>query len=110
MHMEDFMLIALIPYFLYTYLKLKKALQMLQQNFYNESNRYLKWSIKYKYKSYITIDLIAILIIFILFIKNNYISYIAFFIIYAVILFVKYHENKNEQIKKPLVFTFRIKR
>ena len=32
--------------FLYLYLRLKRNIHMLQQNFYNENNRYLKWGIK----------------------------------------------------------------
>ena len=34
---------ALLAMFLYTCFDLKKAFHMLQQNWYNDGNRYLKW-------------------------------------------------------------------
>ena len=105
------LLISLFFYFLYDLSKTKTALQMLQQSFYNESNRYLKWTLKNVYKSYITFDLIALVLILIaLFIQNNVVSYSVFIIIYAIIFAVERNKKKQEQVKKPLKITFRIKR
>lgn len=103
--------VSLLVYFLYDFSKVKTALQMLQQNFYNESNRYLKWTVRNVYRSYITFDLISLLLFLIpLFTKNQNIYTVVFFIIYSLILIVHYKSKKNEQVKKPLVITFRIKR
>lgn len=104
-------LISLLLYFLYDFSKVKTALQMLQQNFYNESNRYLKWTIKNVYKSYITFDLVSLLLIIIVFLfKNMMVCYISFLIIYSIIYYLNYKNKKTEQVKKPLKITFRIKR
>ena len=103
------MILFFIPYFLYTYLKITNGLHMLQQNFYNEGNRYLKWINKNIYKSLITIDLITLLLPFTLLINKN-IAYITAFIIYTLIFIIKYIEKGKTQVKIKLVYTFRIKR
>ena len=103
------MILFFIPYFLYTYLKIINGLHMLQQNFYNEGNRYLKWINKNIYKSLITIDLITLLLPFILLINKN-IAYIIAFITYTIIFIIKYIEKRKTQVKIKLVYTFRIKR
>ena len=103
------MILFFIPYFLYTYLKIINGLHMLQQNFYNEGNRYLKWINNNIYKSLITIDLITLILPFIMLINKN-IAYITAFIIYTIIFIIKYIEKSKTQIKIKLVYTFRIKR
>ena len=46
----DILLVFFIITFLYAYTyKTKRALHMLQQNLYNENNRYVKWLIKNKF-------------------------------------------------------------
>ena len=105
------LLISLFFYFLYDISKVKTALQMLQQNFYNESNRYVRWTFKNIYKSYITFDLLALILIIIpLFIKNNAFCYSIFLILYFIIFAINHNQKKKEQVKKPLKVTFRIKR
>ena len=103
------LIIFLIPYFLYTYIKILHGMHMLQQNFYNESNRYVKWIFKNKYRSLITIDLLAIGIPFI-FLKNVIIGFIVAIVFYTIIFIIKYNEKKKEQVKKGLVYTSRVKR
>ena len=103
------MILFFIPYFLYTYLKIINGMHMLQQNFYNEANRYLKWINRNIYKSIITIDLITLLLPFFLLINKN-IAYIITFIIYTIIFIIKYIEKNKTQVKIKLVYTFRIKR
>ena len=103
------MILFFIPYFLYTYLKIINGMHMLQQNFYNEGNRYLKWINKNIYKSLITIDLITLILPFVLLINKN-ITYITAFIIYTIIFIIKYIEKRKIQVKIELVYTFRIKR
>ena len=41
--MKWYFLLALIPYFYYLMFKSRKAMHMLQQNWYNDGNRYIKW-------------------------------------------------------------------
>ena len=103
------LIIFLIPYFLYTYIKILHGMHMLQQNFYNESNRYVKWIFKNKYRSLITIDLLFIFLPLTFLINSTVgfiISTIAYFIVYA----IKHDEKKKEQVKIGLKYTSRIKR
>ncbi len=82
---------------------------MLQQNFYNEGNRYLKWINKNIYKSLITIDLVTLLLPFLILISKN-IAYITAFIVYTILFIIKYTQKRKTQVKIKFVYTFRIKR
>ena len=104
------MYLLLIPYFLYTYLKIIHGMHMLQQNFYNEGNRYLNWIKKNKTKTILTPDLLGILLIILPIFKKNILIYISFFISYLILFIYRYNLKKKEQVKKPLIYTFRIKR
>lgn len=104
------MYILLIPYFLYIYLKIIHGMQMLQQNFYNEGNRYLNWIIKNKYKTIITPDLFGLFLIILPLFNNNLLIFIILFIFYLILFFYRYNLKRNDQVKLPLVYTFRIKR
>ena len=66
------MYLLLIPYFLYTYLKIIHGMHMLQQNFYNEGNRYLNWIKKNKTKTILTPDLLCLLLIILPIFKKIY--------------------------------------
>jgi len=89
-----------------------KSLHMLQQNLYNENNRYLKW-IKNNIKtSFINLDLLAMIILIISTIIKEY-DYILLLIALAIYIVDGYRilkVIKDEQVKKPLVITARIKR
>ena len=78
------MYILLLPYFLYTYLKILHGMHMLQQNFYNEDNRYLHWILKNLNKSLITPDLFGLFLIILPIFKNDLIIYIGLFIFYSI--------------------------
>ena len=41
-------IISLLVLFIYTFFKTKKSFHMLQQNWYNEGLRYIKWMVKNK--------------------------------------------------------------
>ena len=96
-------------------IKSKKTLHMLQQNLYNENNRYIKWVLNNS-SNFFTLELLIVLIVAIanVFLINE--SNISFILnILAIILYIVYIQNfrktlKNEQVKKPLVVTARIKR
>ena len=83
---------------------------MLQQNYYNDDNRYLKWLENNFKKSFINLDLLFIVFIPLCFI-NSSISHIVLFVILYVLSYITYKNKiKGEQSKKPLVVTARVKR
>lgn len=105
-----YFIISLIPALVYIIIDSLKAFQILQQNWYNDGNRYLKW-IKTNFKKvFISYDLIIIAIYFIGNYINNNILIILFSIYYCIITIFLKNEHKNEQTKKPLDITKRIKR
>ncbi len=95
--------------------KSKKSLHMLQQNLYNENNRYIKWAVNNS-SNFVSIELLVVLMTSlanVFFVQDNKISLILNII--AVILYIIYvikfrTDMKNEQVKKPLVITARVKR
>ena len=93
---------------LYLIIRSKKNLHILQQNFYNENNRYIKWGSK-NIKQVFKLDIIIFLISLLnLIIKNDILSYIN--IIYIFLFIKEYSLNKKSQVKIPLKITSRIKR
>ena len=108
-------LILLIAIAVTIVIKSKKSLHMLQQNLYNENNRYLKWVFK-NLKDFLNVGVISIILAiacFLIFYEKEgsvngiLIALIASFFYESYKLSVKY---KNEQTKKPLVVTKRVKR
>ena len=99
---------------LYLIIKEKKSLHMLQQNLYNENNRYLKWVNKNKKDTIFNLDIINIILILLTIIVNNniftYIISITVILIYLILGFIVITDRNKEQTKKPLVITARIKR
>ena len=95
--------------------KSKRFLHMLQQNLYNENNRYLKWLSK-NAKVFIGFDILLILISVIgyLLINNQELLSILLIVVMSLIcILIGYNWNKtiiNDQNKKKLVVTARIKR
>ena len=55
--MKTYFLISLIPYFWYVIYKARKSMHMLQQNWYNDGNRYFKWILDNITRVFITYDL-----------------------------------------------------
>ena len=104
--MRTYFIISLFPFFFFIINKSKKFMHMLQQNWYNDGNRYLKWLKDNFSKSFINVEILFLLFYFI---KGTYA--ITFFILFYIIMYM-YFSNKSskEQTKKPLVITARIKR
>ena len=100
-------LISLIPYLIFTIYKTKKSFHMLQQNYYDDDNRYFKWILTNITKVAYDSDILFVLIIFTLFFDIGFT--IGLFIILYGIIFISY-KNKKVVAKKPLVVTARIKR
>ena len=100
-------LLSLIPLVYLTYIKSKKSIHMLQQNYYDESNRYLLWIKNNLKKVFLSFDL-ALFIIAFAFLLNNVISN-CLFILLTLFSIIEIKRIK-EQVKKPLVITARVKR
>jgi len=102
-------IVSLFIVFIYIFLKSKKSFHMLQQNWYNEGNRYIKWIFSNKKKVFLNID-----ILFLIFIIGMWISpkveMCIFIVLYMIIALIYINNTKKEQVKKPLVFTSRVKR
>ena len=99
--------------FIYSMLKTRRALHMLQQNLYNENNRYLKWVWKNKKEMFTNIDIYGIIFVSLFALcVDTLISY--YFLALIIILYgyclLKEKKKKKEKDKKPLVYTARIKR
>ena len=109
------MIILILSYIFVNYYKTKKSLHMIQQNLYNENNRYLKWIIKNR-KQFLDIDLIviglALIGAFVIY-DLEFISILCMWIIslLLILLGLKWkNSNKKTQDKKKLIITARIKR
>ena len=101
-------LLFFIFYFLYVILRTKKSFHMLQQNFYNNSNRYIKWIFNNSKKSYLTIDWLFLIIVVIGLFGFDVTIFMLFF--YLIMFLYYYNYLKHEQVKIKLKFTSRIKR
>ena len=96
-------------------IKSKKSLHMLQQNLYNENNRYIKWVVNNS-SNFFSLELLIVLLVAlanVFLINDDTISLVLNII--AIILYIVYAikfrtDLKNEQVKKPLVITARVKR
>ncbi len=97
------------------FFKSKKSLHMLQQNLYNENNRYLKWVTKNS-KQFLSFDLLGIAIsligVFVVYDLEiiTYILLVGIILLYLYIGFSIRKDIKSGQNKKPLVVTKRVKR
>ena len=82
---------------------------MLQQNYYDESERYFLWILKNPKKVWLELDIWFPILAILLF-ANGSIPAIGFSIFY-ILLVCEYHVRRTqEQVKKPLVITARVKR
>ncbi len=102
-----YFLLSLIPLIYLTIIKSKKSIHMLQQNYYDESNRYLLWINNNLKKVFLNPDL-GLFIIGLGFVLNNYIT-MALFSLLTIFTIIEFRIIK-EQVKKPLVITARVKR
>lgn len=95
---------------IYLIIKGKKALHMLQQNLYNENNRYIKWINNNFVTSFFNLDIISMFLLILAAIFKNDILIISALVIYLIDAYRIVILRKKEQVKKPLVITARIKR
>ena len=102
-------LFSVIPLFAFVIYKSLKTIHMLQQNYYNESNRFVFWIFKNLKKVFINWDILLFLSILTAFMSVN-VGAIYVCILTSLTLLIFYNYNKKEQTKKPLVITSRVKR
>lgn len=107
--MKWIFILSLLPMAFYLVLKTKKAFHMLQQNWYNDDNRYLVWIIRNAYKVFLEVDMFFVLFI-VTVVMDAKISAVIFAGLYLIFSYFYTTKTKNEQVKKPLVVTARVKR
>ena len=91
----------------YLFIKIKKNVHILQQNFYNENNRYLKWGIKNSFKVFNFFD---ILLCFINLYNLKYNIHYLEWINMTYLLLLYYQMTRKIKVKIPLKITNRVKR
>lgn len=102
-------LVIFVNYFLIA----RKGLHILQLNYYNENNRYLKWIFKNLKTVFNYLDLLVIFNFVLIFLtKYEYYGLLLFVLIllYLFKIYLTIQMINQEQVKKPLVTTARIKR
>lgn len=102
-------LIVCIPFLVFVILKSKKALHMLQQNWYNDGHRYISWIFKNPKKVFWGLDLFFFLFLFGKMLDIEILLFL-FFTFYIMVSIATIHGIRLEQNKKPLVVTKRVKR
>ena len=108
-----YFIVTLVLYLILIMIKSRSALHMLQQNEYNENNRYIKWIESNFNKVFLNFDLILFIFIIVAhFIVNpKYNSIILWVLLFILIIRYIFDYIKNKKrVKKPLVYTSRIKR
>ena len=108
--MKIYFVIAILISLNYLVFKSKKAMHMMQQNWYNDGNRYLNWIFQNSKKVFLNVDILFILFIALYFIDNIIVSIVCFSLLYLVSYVTYKNKLSKEQSKKPLVITARIKR
>ena len=107
-------LLLVFSFILINHYKTKKSLHMLQQNLYNENNRYLKWV--FKNNNFLDLDLLIVVLSLGMIVMKNKLEFVStmiciIIILVNILLSSRWRRNiKNDQNKKKLVITARIKR
>ena len=107
--MNNYFLSSLVIYLIYFFVKQKKSFHVLQQNWYNDGNRYINWVNDNKKKVFISFDILFVTFIGFMFLKP-FVSMIIFSCFYLISTVIFIYNKKKEQVKKPLVITKRVKR
>ena len=108
--MEILFIISVLISLCYLLFKSKKAYHMLQQNYYNDDGRYINWMSNNYKKMFLNFDIFFLIFILLQFVKKPLLSIIVFIVLYVVSYFTYKNKLNNEQSKKPLVITARVKR
>ena len=91
----------------YLFIKIKENIHILQQNFYNENGRYIKWGIKNTFVVFNIFDIVITMVnLYNLKYHNTYLVWINM----GYLLLFIYYIKKKKEVKIPLKITGRIKR
>ena len=101
---------SLLIIFVYNFEKSKKSLHMLQQNWYNDGNRYLKWLMSNLKDNFLNLELLMVLYSLFMFTEHYMYEVVIAIVFYLLLTVLAKDKAKKEQNKKPLVFTKRVKR
>ena len=108
------MILFLVIYIIYLVYRSMEAMHMLQQNLYNENNRYLKWTKRNYNKVFSLVDFLPIvLFLLIIFVDGENVKDIVLIgsmFVYLMGIYIEYKRNKENQNKLPLKATSRIVR
>lgn len=108
-------ILLVLSILLCVFIKSKKGLHMLQQNLYNENNRYIRWVSKNK-RQLFNLDVVAVLLAVLGYVfaydlpKTSILLVFLMITLYSITSFSWNNQIRNDQNKKPLVITARIKR
>lgn len=110
--MKILIIITIILAYIYLFVRSKKAIHMLQQNLYNDGNRYIKWILKNISFAFFLIEFVLVGFFFLAYILNQEIFLYFDILGYIILIYYFLDRSKKEekQIKKPLVVTSRVKR
>ncbi len=107
--MQELFILSLLPYLIYVTLKTKKGLHMLQLNWYNLDNRFVKWIKNNLLKVFINPDMFLPVFFVCLFIEYN-LSAMIFITFYLIVAALYIKSNSFEQQKVKFNFTKRVRR
>ena len=107
--MKELFILSCIPFFLYLAVKTKDGLHMLQQNWYNIDQRFLKWIIKNPYKVFVNPDMCFVILAITLAVPSH-VAMLMFAVFYFFILYLYLRTKKKEQVKLKFNFTKRARR
>ena len=102
-------IVSIIPFLIFSYLKTRKSFHMLQQNLYNDDNRYLKWTFNNITKIILDTDILFLILICTIFLDST-VSAAIFVTLYLIIILLYLKKKTKFVAKKPLVVTARVKR
>ena len=80
--MKVYFIISILIALYYVFYKSKKYMHMLQQNWYNDGNRYFNWIVDNNKKVFLNLDILFLVFIALYFVKNEIVSVIFFGLLY----------------------------
>ena len=95
------MLLFLLFYYIYFIYRSMESLHMLQQNLYNENNRYLKWINKNYKRVFVSWDFLPLVFFTTLFFVEDKsiidFTLVASVMVYIYCIYAEYRKNKESQ-------------
>lgn len=102
-------IVSLFTYIFYLLLKYRKSYYALQQNGYNANNHYIKWIFKNPKKTFLTYEILLVLISILMYYLTKKVILITL-LLYGLSFVIELYKIKKEQHKKKFAFTKRVGR